>query len=675
MPDVKSSDHLSGGNRSPGEFRLKGNPSQNAAITHFTGPCEVLAGPGSGKTFVLVERIRYLIEYYHVPPSKILVLTFSRAAAIEMRTRFLRKTESRYPGVTFGTFHSVFLNILRRSSAEELSLLSAAEQTGLVRTLIESYDGAASRNMEKLLPAALSAIGRIRCLGGSPDENKAEEEKIFCDLSRLFSPPSALREVTNGYAAFLRENGRMDFDDMILRTRDLLREDPAVLSRWQERFPFLLIDEFQDINPPQYEVCRMLAAAGSHNLFTVGDDDQAIYGFRGSDPAMMHRMPKDFPGTKQILLKINYRCSKPITEASLLVIGENRKRFPKEIVPNAKDGSAVERMGFAGEEAEYAWLLQAIRAMPAAEAAKTAVIFRNHIQAAALETRLKKSLLPFRGDKGGKDAKQAAVYQDLLAYCRLSADLSAGGVLRREDYVRVCNKPMRYLSREAAGEERIREEALVSFYRGRKNMQSTVRHFCDDLRCLSHVKPSFSVRYLFDTIGYRKYVLGKSTPSDRLRMEELLSGLEKEAERFPDLHAFRSFLETLAGEDGSEPDRTITTGNADTAGKTAPAVAAGIAGEADTASAAPAPGIRIMTMHASKGLEFDTVFLPDLNEGILPGRRAVTDADIEEERRLFYVAMTRAKKRLVLLYLTGTKENPRVPSRFLAPLGITPGFD
>ena len=290
--------------------------SQREAVCCGTGPCEVIAGPGSGKTLVLTEHILYLIEHEHVPPSGILVLTFSRAAAAQMKERFSVRSQGRFRDVRFGTFHSVFFYILRESTGRNYALLTAFQREKILSQLILNYyddpkERPAAEELEKMLRAS---------------SNTGEDaEKIRC--------------IQRDYRSYLRENRFIDFDDMILACRHILTRHAQVREYWQKQFRAILVDEFQDVNAEQYEVLRLLT--DGRGLFVVGDDDQSIYGFRGSSPSIMQRFMTDFPGAVRIFLGFNYRCSANICKAAGIMIRENRIRIEKAVQAVCPPGDRV----------------------------------------------------------------------------------------------------------------------------------------------------------------------------------------------------------------------------------------------------------------------------------------------------------------------------------------------
>lgn len=679
------------------------NPSQKEAICHFRGPCEVIAGPGSGKTFVLVERILHLIGTCGVAPSGILVLTFSKAAAQEMQARYLQKlrdltAENPPPGasfppgnassVTFGTFHSVFLNILKNSSPEHFSILDDSRKRILLRTLFLQYYKRYPKAEEL---ADLSSLISRKKTGESLQRSASA---AVCD-SLPSSPPQKenvrFSALFGDYETYLQENSLLDFDDMIAKCVRLLQQDAGLRAFWQKRFPFLLVDEFQDINQEQFEGVRILAGETA-NLFVVGDDDQSIYAFRGSNPGIMIGFSRAYPGTHSITLSVNYRSLPPIITCGQKVITQNKTRLPKTAVaarsdsgPQAPSTDACTRlMAFCDEKEERDWLCGQLREASAQELASSAIILRSNTQLLEWGTYLEKEGIPCRffsginkpagrspSNAGQKDAgifsalsapqakrylAMAALTLELAAgYCKVSGELFSGTV-KRADLFLIMNQPERCLLRRRFREEAYTEEALLSVYPTGSLEREALRKLCRDLKTLQRLSPPRALSYLRGILSP-----GSGKEDDNLIWRALLLALQ---EKEPSL-SHRTLASLCAQLSHLSPrEIVLQIDRLAAAEQEKHPPAAGVSSGRE--------GVLLLTMHASKGLEFHTVYLPDLNEGLFPGRRAQSEEAIEEERRLFYVAITRARDRLNLLYLCGTRDNPRRPSRFLAPLGVKP---
>lgn len=622
------------------------NASQRAAVTFDgPGPLLVLAGPGSGKTLTITRRIRYLMTEKAVPPEKILVITFTREAALSMRARFFRDSgdipQQILQTVNFGTFHSIFYQILRQSKGiTEKQILSDRDKKKLLFAAL-SVVAPEKSDQEKTYYAGdlLAAVGFFKNTG---DLNRTEQ-KVPAAFQGVF--PRLYEQYERERAA----QGKMDFDDMLLDCRTLLAENDEIRMYWQERFLYILIDEFQDINPIQYEVIRLLSGE-PHSIFAVGDDDQAIYGFRGSSPACMQKFLEDYHA-ERILLDTNYRSCGEIVRASLKVIGENKCRFYKDLKAGreergdekrgleAKESAKTDRvapgrekvrvLGFADQREETAYLLKIC-----GETEDCAVLFRTNRLLQRFAARLKRAKIPFEMREKVRNPYMMDVVLDVMAYLRLGA-----GEKDQDLLCRIINKPSRYVDREALREMGRSAEPLQfleAYYRGRKSsVKENIRLLQKQAEALKKMSPYLGLQYVRKVIGYDRWIRERyaGNPREREELEEILDWLGEEAREFQNLQEWmeeqREYREQPASGNG--------TGS----------------------------GLKLMTVHASKGLEFRHVILPDCNERIYPYGQMLETDEIEEERRVFYVAMTRAMERLDLLYLTGSRQNPQSRSRFL----------
>lgn len=627
--------------------KKKADPAQEAAIRHAEGPCAVIAGPGSGKTFVLTRRILHLITCSGIDPSSILVLTFSKAAAMEMRTRFLGQCDREKPGqeVVFGTFHAFFYRILQESTVEKLRMIDTASKWKYLRHLCDVRPD--------LVPK-----------GAGPEELQTLISRFKNGLPCRYKNLSLL---VREYNFFLQNRGCVDFDDMILRCRDLFKKDPGTLKLWRERFQWILVDEFQDVSPAQYELLIMLAFPRC-NLFIVGDDDQSIYGFRGADPQTMQRFLQDFHLTQQmsfndspvkkaagqvVFLTANYRCAPEILAAASTLIRANKNRISKTFQARAALEGCFYYRPFSDQETENAFLVRELSGMSPAELAETAVIFRTHASAGQFLSVLEKNHIPFLAEGTMKKQKETTsereILQDILAYYRAALDLAEKGASRR-DLLRIMNRPERWLSGSFLSSDRMGRNALLS---GAGFERETILDLTGDLDLLMSLSPVYSIRYLIDNVGYRTFAV-------RFYREAgpVLDSLCEEAAGFSSPGSWIRRLEDLL-------EHSLYIGEEEQDGQGRQK--AGKKDPESSAIKAAGPGVNVITMHACKGLEFDTVYIPGLNEGNIPSRRALISTQIEEERRLLYVAMTRARRSLTLTFLEGTPDRPAAPSRFLLP--------
>lgn len=627
------------------------NSAQALAIEHAFGPVQVLAGPGSGKTLTTIRRIRHLICHHGISPDKILVITFTKAAAAEMEQRFLSLTKGAYKEVVFGTFHSVYFQILKQSEymTGKLSLASPSDKIRYL-THILKMQGVHETDRESM-ELLLETIGKIKNKQPKKNGRNASDDKKNTSGNRKTIPNNKKAdvkyerieteheeyvEIKGGenpieintavvymeYCQLMREENKLDFDDMILLCDKLLEENKAVLAFWQQRFSHILVDEFQDIGNLQYRVVKRLAQP-EDNLFVVGDDDQSIYGFRGAGPHIMKQFLEDYPEAIQITLDTNYRSTKNIVDAASLLISDNKNRLVKELKAAGEKGEKVSILSFSTREEEYNHLIISLKELSAKELSHTAVIFRSNAQAAALAKVLSKEKIPFYIKSHMKNIFEQEPAKDILAYLRFANDCCHGkeGQGERKDLLRIMNKPCRYIHRSALTEERVSKKMLLDYYNENSCMQEIINRLFTNLEKTASLSPYAAINYIRKIIGYDK-CMPKTT--------EILDEIQRTAKGYKRLEDWLCYISEY-----SESMMRINSKNSKNSGIPK--------SESEAA-------VKLITMHASKGLQYSTVFLPDISQSVIPGRKAVTQELIEEERRLLYVAMTRAEHKLLILY-------------------------
>lgn len=616
---------------------------QQNAVAHGEGPLLVTAGPGSGKTTVITHHIKYLIDNLGVPPKEILVITFTKSAATEMKERFLHLINERNTEVVFGTFHAFFYQILRQSGGfRHDSILKEKEKYILLKDILKAQKISFYENtfLEDLLGEISQAKNKNNVEQyASALLDKEVFQKIFTEYNR--------RKISIN---------KIDFDDMVVHCHGLLSRDRKVLEKWQESFRFILVDEFQDINPMQYEIVKMLAEA-HHNIFAVGDEDQSVYSFRGADPKISFSFLKDYPEAKQIFLTINYRCHKDIVEASKRLISHNEDRFVKEIyaVENmdktAKEGArrqnkhaassgntlgclqesrGVHICQYDSEQQEYeAIALQLKEYMKAGELENCVILFRTNMLSPIFLQELKRHHVPYRMKASYKDWQENTVIKDMLAYFAL-----AQGDLSRKHFYRIINKPVRYISRAMISKDEMTWELLEDNTKGYFSVLEQVRKLKQDLEYIRKLPVFAALGYIRRGIGYERWLKeqGGKTYQEGIEALDTLKHLSRDCDTIEEL---LDVLENL------KENKTI-----------------------DTEENA----VEIMTYHGAKGLEWPVVFMPDVMEGITPYKRAHTKDELEEERRMFYVALTRAKEQVYIYSLFKDDKHKKSPSIFLKEL-------
>lgn len=608
---------------------MKQNKEQNEAIMHCEGPAMVLAGPGAGKTYVITNRVKTLVEEYGVAADKILVVTFSKAAAMEMRERFDVLTEGKHLPVRFGTFHSVFFQMLRAAyHYEAKDIVTAA----LKYRFLEEALGDISYEVEdrrEFLENIEKEISRV----------KGDGIDVDCYYS-IHCPEQVFRDIFNGYQQRLQRHRCLDFDDMVVYTYQLLRAREDIRSRWQRQFTHILIDEFQDINHLQYENICMLAEP-ENNLFIVGDDDQSIYGFRGARPDIMLSFPKRFPEAKKLVLGVNYRCSTQILTAASRLIGHNKKRYDKDQTAHIgrREGVHISRSKDLVSEADK--MVAHIREYhdDRIEYEDMAVLFRTNMQMRILAGKLMEHGIPFCMKENLPNMFETWMAKDILCYVRLAL-----GNRSREFFLKIANRPVRYLSRSAFSKPEVSFQALRSYYIRRNQMWMLERlgDFENELRALRTMSPYSAIHYIRKGIGYDEF-LTEYAKERNVKPEDWFDVLDEVQETARDKASLSEWLDFVEGY--GETLEELRREQKEVGQET--------------------EGIRLMTMHGAKGLEFRTVFIPTVNEGISPYRKSIQSGDIEEERRMLYVAMTRAKEHLHLSFVKERFHKAVEPSRFL----------
>lgn len=603
------------------------NHSQMEAIHHEKGPAMILAGPGSGKTTVITNRTKYLIETCHVDPARILVITFTKAAAQEMQERFSKLVGTEANRVTFGTFHSVFFRILKYAYHYNASNIARDEERILFMKEITEQMGLETEDINEFCLSILSEISIIK--NDQIDLNhyyaKNCSEEIFRVLYEKYE------------ARMMREN-KIDFDDMLLMTYELFSARKDILELWRKQYQYILIDEFQDINKVQYEVVRMLAAP-DNNLFIVGDDDQSIYRFRGAKPEIMLGFEKDYPNLKKILLNVNYRSTQTIVKAASNLISHNRIRFPKTIESAQESGQmlAVHLCQDVYEEGDLLLDLMEQYRKQGISYENMAILFRTEKTARPMVERLMEYNMPFQMRDNIPNLFEHWIAKDIITYLEI-----AKGNNSRALFLRIMNRPNRYIHREALDCLDVDLKRVKQYYAGKDWMEERIERLEYDIRMLGLMAPYAAIHYIRNGMQYDQYIkeyaqYRRVKPED---LYELLDSLQESAKPYRTVEEWFLHIQKYTEELKMQAENQRK----------------------------KREGIMLSTMHSAKGLEYDVVIILDVNEGVTPHNRAVLDVDLEEERRLFYVAVTRAKKYLHLFHLKERYHKTVMPSRFLDEL-------
>jgi DNA helicase-2/ATP-dependent DNA helicase PcrA len=641
------------------------NPAQQAAVEHPGGPLLVLAGAGSGKTRVLTARIAHLVKARGVLPSRIFAVTFTNKAAGEMRTRVAALLGADPKGLWIGTFHSLSARLLRREApllgfGPNFTIYDEDDSQALIKRLLEQRGIAPKAYPPRALHALISGAKNRMML---PEELGAQADG---PLARVAA------DVYAGLGPALQQANAMDFDDLLLHPLALFRSHPERLAYWQDRFLHVLVDEFQDTNAAQYQLVKHLARRHG-NLCVVGDDDQAIYGWRGADVRHMLTFQTDFPGTTLVKLEQNYRSTQVILDAANGVIAENATRLGKTLFTEQRGGEPVVLLTAADERDEAEWVATEFARL-AAEGdiahEGMAVMYRTNAQSRPLEEAFRFRGIPYRL-VGAVSFYERREVKDLLAYLRLIANPADD-----EAFLRIVNVPRRGIGDasltllvQAATAWR---QSLLEVARGagrvpdlRPNVRDAfagVAGLIDRLRdAVGQADPATVLEAVLMATGYEAYLAEEGAEGiERLEnVRELIAGAAGWAETAVDEDAED---ETGDGGRGTGPtpvERYLTQ--------------AALVTAVDEARDREGGGVTLLTVHMAKGLEWHVVALAGLEDGLFPLGRSVTQpGGVEEERRLCYVGLTRAREKLYLSWARTRYRNGRLeleePSRFLEAL-------
>ena len=629
------------------------NSAQREAAEHLRGPILVLAGAGSGKTRVLTARIAHLIDAHGVPPERILAVTFTNKAAGEMKGRIGDLLDRDPTGLWIGTFHSISARLLRREAdrigfSRQFTIYDQDDQLSLIRRILDERNHPVKLYPPKLIQGLISSA-----------KNRMQTAQ---DLERGAPHDHAIRVAADVYVALqqaLHTANAMDFDDLMLHPLALFRQHPDVLARWQHRFDFILVDEFQDTNKAQYELVRLLGAT-HHNVFAVGDDDQSVYGWRGADVGNMKALQRDFGEAHLVKLEENYRSTRPILDAANAVIARNQGRLGKTLHTRRPGGDSIIVLAAADERDEAEWIARELQRRQREGMAYTeaAVLYRTNAQSRALEESLRRAGVPYQivGAISFYDRREV---KDLLAYLRLVANPADN-----EAFLRAISVPRRgigdaslaILAEQARQwglpllETAARAEGISGL---RPNLKGAFATFTELIAAITTrvggAMPVVVMEELVRALGYEDLLMAEG-PEGAERWEnvrELIAGAAEWSEVVSDdpepgtpLQRFLAEATLLSAVDTSE-------------------------GRED--------GVTLMTLHTAKGLEWPVVVVSGVEDGLFPMSRAMESPDgVEEERRLCYVGITRARDTLILSWARarrrGGELRPGMPSRFLREL-------
>ena len=593
------------------------NENQLKAVNHLDGPCMVLAGPGSGKTRVITYRIANMVVNKNIKPTSILAISFTKASSIEMKNRALSlSNDFRMNKVTYGTFHSVFFRILR---------------------YFENY------NIESILDEKTKRIGLKNILKGLNIENADDDETIGQVINEISYVKNELMDkrdfksevltndefikVYNFYEEYKQQMNKIDFDDMLIKTYELLKNNKAALDRVRSVYRYILVDEFQDINKVQFEALKLIANP-SNNIFVVGDEDQSIYGFRGSRPDFLLEFEEYFSNTKKVLLDINYRSKGEIINIANRLIEKNTNRYEKVIKCGQGNGAKVNYISPEDSEEEAVYIAKDIKNKVQenyTEYTDFAVIYRTNIQSRALVDVFMDMRIPFVVKDSIVTIYDHWAAQDILAYLRIGVNPNSN-----KDWIRIINKPFRYISKDNLN--LIKDEpdfinSLINKCDLHPKQVKTINDLDIDISYVKGLNPKNAISYIRTTLDYDRYILDYCT-NRKIKTNgliEILNELESSATNFKTIQEYLEHIERVKSEIVDNKNNKET------------------------------DGVIFTTMHSAKGLEFKNVYIIGANEGTIPHEKSYEIDDeekkndqIEEERRLMYVAITRAEENICI---------------------------
>ena len=606
---------------------------------HGTGPAMVLAGPGSGKTFVITRRIKYLIEEQNVEAKRIAVITFTKAAALEMKERAVSVCPEA-SAAAFGTFHSFFYQILRSySKYSSYTIINENQKTRILKQILfTKYSNIQVINQK--IPILKSQISYYINTNSIPEDCFDIEE--FQWIYKLYKQECLAQ-------------GQFDFDLILSECLKLLQTNEVVKNRWQEYFHYFLVDEYQDTNHVQFQILNILAQK-HHNIFVVGDDDQSIYGFRGADPKVMFRFLEVYQETTKINLKENFRSKRMILDLSSQSILNNKTRLEKQAYCRSEELGETHIELCKNREEEMEFLVKNIThkiAMGVKEE-EIAILCRTTNLFSYISMKLKNAGILVEKHIERNQLYELELVKDIMAYLRF---VFRGR--KRKDLFCVLNRPERFLNRMFFETEVVNVDEVINKYKNiwsaneKENVIWGVEQSLEcsdvyialqklkrDIQMLESLDAYGCICYILYGMGYETFCLAGKSELEQEQLREQIEEVKQQAKMYGNVVNWLKTLEYMEVESCKKENSKQETSKKNVDGENSE------------------KGVKLLTYHASKGLEYTCVYIPFLNEYIVPHKKAISTEAIEEERRMFYVAMTRAKDSLTLSYASGSGNNP-----------------
>lgn len=605
-------------------MQLQLNEKQKQMVAAKEGPVLVVACPGSGKTTTMIARAKALVDY-GVNPAKLLVITFTKQAATHMQQKY----EKAYgkERITFGTIHSICYRMLQSVAGyTKKDIMLESEKWAFLAGQLHGKVAAAE--MEETISGIMREISFVKnkCIPPEAYEPDSTDKRTFCILF-------------HAYEDFRKSAGKIDFDDMLILARDILFNNGMVLDEYRKKYSYIMIDEFQDTNRVQADIFYLLAGENG-NILVVGDDDQNVYGFRAAESAIMLDFPKKFPNCKIIYLDTNYRSEPEIIEIASKLIACNKKRFEKDFKGEKKGKGHIKITCFPDVVKQRDSVVEQLKKLheTGVPYEEMSVLYRTNKQNLMYVQALMKEEIPFYTTEAVKDHHMEFPFQDFMAYYRLAA-----GNPWKGDLQRILNRPSRYLKGDAFKNCIYNIDQMIECANRCSNPDAAkdrIYSMVDDIENLATMNPTQFVGYLYNVMDYRAGALSYAAycGKDESEVDELLDSLIDEAKQFNTMQEWADYAKTYNKKLQEKRKNK--------------------------------EGICLSTYHSAKGLEWDYVFLIDCNEDMTPFKKAESPEEIEEERRLFYVAVTRARKGVRFTWVSNNGPKKMFPSRFLTEMGI-----
>lgn len=601
------------------------NEKQKKAVKLGLGPALILAGPGSGKTTVILARIKHLIEKLNISPQNILVITYTKSAAAEMKNRAAKILNNSKDSPVFGTVHSYFYSVLKRSyEYRDFSILTTKQKYRHLEYILKNYYPN-MRISNNLLQDILAFFSKQK---NDMDISK-EIEKMGLSKEQFYM-------LQKSYDRLNYEQKRMDYDDILLLSWKLLKSNTSLLNHIRNEVKYILVDEFQDVNKIQYELISLLAGRAG-NIFVVGDDDQSIYRFRGAGEENLRQYEKDFAPVQKVILDINYRCPKAIVKVSANLIAHNEKRFIKELRSEKSDEGKILCNRFIAKDEERKAIVCKLKQATAEKS--IAVLCRTNSQLTIFAELLKKEKINFYMREKPVKFYESPYIKPIVGYLMFACGLDRS----RKRLFSFLNQPMRNAGRELFAESKGRIEQIFNVHTEDYHTKKVLLQLDKTLDCLKKMPPEISVTYILKVVGYESFVL--QNIKDIKGVKKFKEEVEELKERAKMYSTIREWMEYVKWEEETEECELGPKNSKDC-------------------------HIFLYTFHGSKGLEFDTVFIPHLNEGSVPYGKKLSQEELEEERRMFYVALTRSKEELFVTYVENDTKKDTV-SRFIKECAFT----